>query len=342
MTTGSSALNALLSVPAAGYCSVQKIREKVYDWGILSPHRAPVTVISVGNLLLGGSGKTPFAIYLAALLANRGLKPAVVSRGYRGTSRAPYLVVGDGSSSAPLVGPDACGDEPYLIAERLPDIPVIVGRKRIYPVKAAEELFGCNIVVLDDGFQHLPLRRDADIVLLNGSEDHMFPWGRLREPLSALKRADIVVLVTADEIPTVAKKYVRGPIFRCRPVAAGLETGVTSRCAPADSHSGRDVILVSGIANPPRFRRTAEHLGWIVKDHHAFPDHHAFKDRELRSILDRAAGLPVVFTEKDWVKLPRWIKEIEHVAALRIEMVLEDEPGFWTALGALIPALISR
>ncbi len=339
MITGCSLTDPLLSLPAVGYYAVQKIREKAYDWGILSPHRAPVTVISVGNLVLGGSGKTPFAIYLAGMLAKCGLKPAVVSRGYRGASRAPYLVVGDGSASEPLVGPDACGDEPYLIAERLPDIPVIVGRKRIYPVRAAKQLFGCNIVVLDDGFQHLPLRRDADIVLLNGSEDHMFPRGRLREPLSALKRADIVVLVAADAIPAFAKKHIRAPIFRCRPVAAGLQTDLASRSSPAEGYSGRDVVLVSGIANPARFRSTAERLRWRVKDHHAFPDHHAFRDRELRSILDRAAGLPVVFTEKDWVKLPQWIKEMDHVAALRIEMVLEDEPGFWNALGALIPAL---
>ena len=177
--------------------------------GVLSQRKASVPVISVGNLLLGGTGKTPFVIFLAGMLGNRRLKPTVVSRGYTGTSRAPYLVVGDGSSGEPLVGPDACGDEPYLIAKRLPDVPVIVGRKRICPVRAAHELFGCNVVVLDDGFQHLPLKRDADIVLMNGSEDHMFPWGRLREPLSALRRADIVMLMAGGTIPAAAVDYVQ-------------------------------------------------------------------------------------------------------------------------------------
>ena len=99
------------------------------------------------------------------------------------------------------------------------------------------------------------------------------------------------------------------------------------------------MILASGIANPERFRGTAEKLGWTVLDHHSFPDHHRFTDKELRSTLDRAAGLPVVVTEKDWVKLPAWFKELDQVAALRIEMVLDDEEAFWTALESLVPTL---
>jgi tetraacyldisaccharide 4'-kinase len=340
MSSVLSPVNALLSFPAAAYYAVQKTREKAYSWGMLSQETGPVPVISVGNLLLGGTGKTPFVIYLSEMLRNRGMTPAVVSRGYGGTNRAPYLVVGDGSSGEPLVGPDACGDEPYLIAERLPDVPVIVGHRRIYPVRAALEMFGCSVVVLDDGFQHLALKRDADIVLLKGSEDHMFPWGRLREPLSALKRANIVVLVAEAAVPDAAAAYVKAPIFRCRPIAAGLARGVALQTIePADMYSGREVILASGIANPERFRATAEKLGWTIVDHLSFPDHHRFTDKELRSILDRAAGSPIVVTEKDWVKLPSWFKEMDQVAALRIEMVLDDETAFWAALASLVPAL---
>jgi tetraacyldisaccharide 4'-kinase len=340
MSSGLSPVNAVLSFPAAGYYAVQKVREKAYGWGVLSQRKASVPVISVGNLLLGGTGKTPFVIFLARMLKNRGLKPAVVSRGYRGTSRAPYLVVGDGSSGEPLVVPDVCGDEPYLIAKRLPDVPVIVGRKRIHPVRAAHELFGCNVVVLDDGFQHLTLKRDADIVLLNGSEDHMFPWGRLREPLSALRRADIVMLLAGGTIPISAVNYVRGPIFNCHPLPSGLASGAgLQSLVPSDVLSGREVILASGIANPDRFRGTAEKLGWVVVDHYSFPDHHRFTDKELQSILDRAAGIPMVVTEKDWVKLPAWFKEMDQVVALRIEMVLDDDEAFWTALDSLVPTL---
>ena len=305
--------------------------------------KAPVPVISVGNLLTGRDRQDPIRDFSRRDAQKSELKPAVVSRGYRGTNRAPYQVVGDGSSGEPLVGPDVCGDEPYLIAKRLPDVPVIVGRKRIYPVRAAHELFGCNVVVLDDGFQHLPLKRDADIVLLNGSEDHMFPWGRLREPLSALRRADIVVLMEGGTIPASAVDFVRGPVFNCHPLPSGLASGAGFQSlVRSDTLSGREVILASGIANPERFRSTAEKLGWIVVDHFSFPDHHRFTDKELRSILDRAVGLPVVVTEKDWVKLPAWFKEIDQVAALRIEMVLDDEEAFWTALASLTPALAQQ
>lgn len=340
MNSAISPVSAVLFFPAAAYYAVQKVREKAYDWGLLSQSQAPVPVISVGNLLLGGTGKTPFVIRLAGMLRNRGLKPAVVSRGYRGTNQAPYLVVGDGSSSEPLAGAEACGDEPYLIAMRLPDVPVLVGRKRIYPVQAAYNLFACNVVILDDGFQHLPLNRDADIVLLNGSEDHMFPRGRLREPLSALGRADIVMLMAGSSIPAAAASYVRGPVFTCRAVASGLASGPNlQNLAPVDSLSGREVMLVSGIANSERFRATAEQLGWIIVNHHSFPDHYRFTDKELRSILDRAAGLPVVVTEKDWVKLPAWFKNMDQVSALRIEVVLDDEEAFRAALKSLVPAL---
>jgi tetraacyldisaccharide 4'-kinase len=333
-------MNALLSFPAAGYYAVQKVREKAYGWGMLSQEKAPIPVISVGNLLLGGTGKTPFVIRLAEMLRYRGMNPAVVSRGYRGTNRAPYLVVGDGLPGQPLADPEICGDEPYLIAMRLPEVPVIVGQKRIYPVRAAREKFGCNVVVLDDGFQHLPLKRDADIVLLNGSEDHMFPWGRLREPLSALKRADIIMMAEEGIVPGAAASYVHGPVLRCRAIASSLANGPTLETEkPADAHSGREVILASGIANPDRFRSSAQKLGWTIVDHVSFPDHHLFTDDELRSILGRAAGLPVIVTEKDWVKLPLWFTEMDQIAALRIEMVLDNEEAFWAALKSFVPAL---
>ncbi len=100
------------------------------------------------------------------------------------------------------------------------------------------------------------------------------------------------------------------------------------------------MILVSGIANPERFRATAKQLGWIIVNHHSFPDHNRFTDKELQLILDQAAGLPVVATEKDWVKLPAWFKDIDQVSALRIEMVLDNEEAFWAALASLVPALV--
>jgi tetraacyldisaccharide 4'-kinase len=328
MDRSSLTAKALLGLPAASYYLVQKTWEKMFLWGLRSPERISVPVVSVGNLLLGGSGKTPFAIFLAAMLRDSGLKPAVVSRGYRGTNREPYLVVADGIEPEPLVGHRVAGDEPFLIAQRLCDVPVVIGPKRRVPAEAAARLFGIDVVILDDGFQHLPLARDLDIVLLNGREDCMFPLGRLREPVSALKRAHVLILMGDDAVvPRSGASWTRGtPVFRCRSVPVAVETGGTSlREQPPDVYAGVDVVLVSGIADPNRFRRTAERLAWNVQQHHCFPDHHLFTDAELEQVLARSAGAPVVVTEKDWVKLPLWFKNRDRAAVLRIGVEAANE-----------------
>ena len=334
MKLGRIIADTFLLFPSTGYYAVQKIRERAYLSGLFSRIEPPVPVVSVGNLLMGGSGKTPAVIFLAGMLRAAGFKPSVVSRGYRGTYRAPYLVVSDGTSSQPLVGPAVAGDEPYLIASRLPDIPVIVGRKRINPVSAAFDLFQSNVVILDDGFQHLALKRYADIVLVNGFEDRMFPLGRLREPLSALKRANILVLMGRNaSLPAAAEAYVRGlPIFRCEQIAVGLVRGFSSPLISPSAYHGQPVMLASAIANAVRFRNLALDLGWKVLDHKVFPDHHVFADSELQRILQEAGQSAIVVTEKDWVKLPEWFKSTGRVAALRIELAFNQKEHFVQAV----------
>lgn len=304
--------------------------------GILNAEQAPVPVVSVGNILIGGSGKTPFVIYLARLLKNQGLRPAVISRGYRGSNREPYLVVGDGAGE-PFAGPSAAGDEPYLMAKRLFGVPVLVGRRRIDPVKAAARLFDIAVAILDDGFQHLALERSADIVLITGAEEHMFPLGQLREPRSALRRADILVL-SGDEasMPDSVRKYVEDrPVFRCRTLPAGL-VKADSDIMPVDCLAGSKVVLVSAIANPHRFLAVAERLQWDVAEHRVYPDHYTLTDEELSWILSRSQGAPIVVTEKDWVKLPGWFTDSGTVYALRIETVLDGEEQFLQDLMELL------
>jgi tetraacyldisaccharide 4'-kinase len=323
---------ALLSVPAGGYYAVQKTREKAYYCGWLAQRSAPVPVISVGNLLLGGSGKTPFVIYLAEMLHRLGARPAVVSRGYRGLYMAPYMVVSEGKGAGPLVDSLTSGDEPFLIAERIPHVPVLVGRKRIVPVEAAVRLFDVDAVILDDGFQHLQLKRDLDIALINGAEDRMFPLGMLREPISALSRASMIVLVgDSAKLHPKAAPYVSAlPCFRCKIAPVGLETHTGS--APPTDLAGKDVVLTSAIANPQRFRQTALDLGWRVVDHFTFPDHHRLTSVEIDRILSRRGSAYIVVTEKDWVKLPDRFKEMDRVARLNVSAVVDDEDAFRRAL----------
>ncbi len=323
-----SLLDAVYSLPAALYYGVQKSRELAYRAEIFKGVRAPVPVVSVGNILMGGSGKTPFAIFLAGAAVRNGRRPAIVSRGYKGTNRAPFLVVGDGSSTHPLVSPEVSGDEPWLMAWKLPGIPVLVGRKRVHPATAAAEQFGCDMVILDDGFQHMQLHRDLDIVLVDGSEDYMFPRGRLREPVSALRRADTVCYGGPGDVPgwrSIAEK----PVFRYRVQPARLRVGgEVSSIRDPDALAAREVVLVSGIANPHRFRKTAEALQWRVKDHLIFPDHHTFSERELVLLRRDWPDVPKIFTEKDWVKLPASFRQEPYVAALEVAVVMDDEERF--------------
>ncbi len=329
-------LNLVYSLPSALYYGVQKSRELAYRAGIFHGARAPVPVVSVGNILMGGSGKTPFTIFLAELALRNGMRPAIVSRGYKGTYRAAFLAVGDGRSPYPLVDPTMAGDEPWLMAWRLPRVPVLVGRKRIEPATAAAQHFGCDMVILDDGFQHLGLHRDLDIVLLDGSEDHMFPRGRLREPVSALRRADLICFSGFGDLP--GRRYIGDkPVFRYRIQAVRLRIGGESPtiCDPC-VFASREVVLVSGIANPHRFRRTAEELQWRVREHLIFPDHHAFSEQDLALIRENSRDTRIVFTEKDWVKLPGWFKKEPDVAALGVSAVVDDEELFLSFVSARV------
>lgn len=330
MALSSSLSYPLFGIPASVYAAVQRLRESAYRLGVLNPVRAPMPVISIGNIVMGGSGKTPFTMYLAELLREHGFKPAIISRGYRGAYQEGYLVVAGDGSTAPTVSPDQCGDEPFLMASRLPGIPVIVARKRILGVLASKRLFQCNVALLDDGFQHLPLYRTLDIVLISGAEDHMFPLGNLREPISALRRASVAVSTSGNsEVPQKVRPFLHQvPLFRCTQRIVGLAAGPSCPAVPPSLFSGKDVVLVSAIAYPGRFRSAADSLGWHVIRHFMFRDHHRLSDSELDQVMTAARDLPIVVTEKDWVKLPPWFTERDQVRALRIGIQLEDERAF--------------
>ncbi len=339
MYGGSLLMKPLLAVPAAAYSMVQRAWAAAHRYRLLGSSRADIPVVSIGNVVTGGSGKTPFTVYVAKLLQSRGVRPAIVSRGYRGTYTEPVLPVSDGKSPEPLVSPRECGDEPYLMASQAKGIPVLVGRRRIEPVNAAARLFGAHVAVLDDGFQHLGLQRDVDVVLLTGEEDRMFPLGNLREPLHALGRAHIIMLVgEGASVPHRAIPHLReAPVFRACVVAQRVLTGGVSQ--PADSFPERDAILVSGVARPERFKRTAKSIGLLVKDHLVFPDHHVWTEDALKDIMDTSAPSLVVFTEKDWVKLPAWVRGHDRAAAISVCVTVEEEADLERSLFRRLPPM---
>jgi tetraacyldisaccharide 4'-kinase len=330
---GPAALRAMLAALAAPYGLVTISRNLLYDWGLRSVHPGAVPVISVGNLTLGGTGKTPLVAWVARELVAAGRRPAVVSRGY-------------------AAGPGEQSDEAAELAILLPAAPHVANRDRVAGVAAAADR-GADVAILDDGFQHRRLRRQLDIVAIDASDPfgcgHLFPRGLLRERLSGLARADAVVLTRAAAVPAARRAELRAAVSRARgnkPAAIWIEAEhrpVAIRSAggsvePLESLRGQRVAAFSGIGNPAAFRRTLEEAGATVVDFRAFADHHAYSAGDLEALAARAgseAADRVVTTLKDLVKIRRDTLAGLPLAALEVRLEpLADAAALITAIVA--------
>ncbi len=334
-------LSILLLWPlAAAYGAVVWLRTEPYRLGWLRAHSAGIPVISIGNITAGGTGKTPMAIHVAQILMKRGVRVAVLSRGYKRKVRsgtAP-LVASDGSSLKCAVA--EAGDEPYLIAARLlgspgrPGAMVIVGRDRVAGARKAVEL-GAQAIVLDDGFQHLRLRRDLDIVLLDSGRPlgngWLLPAGRLRELPGALDRASALVFTRAAAAgrPSGFDRLAAGkPAFALRHVPVGLLRWRSGTATEPAELTGRRVLLFSGIARPESFGRSVRDLGVAYHQNLTFGDHHHYSDADLARIAAAAAPCDaLVTTEKDAARLPlTWCPgKPVYVLRIGIEFVKDAE-----------------
>lgn len=336
------------------YWAAASARNLLYDLGVFRSFRASIPVVSVGNLTAGGTGKTPFAVMLASALADRGKRPAVLSRGYGRRKGAPEpLTVSDGRAIGCSV--DESGDEPMLMARKLADkgIPVIVGADRLASASRAAEM-GADLAILDDGFQHRRLRRDFDIVLLDQRKPFgnglPLPAGRLRESPRSLRRADTVVMTRAEgeDAPRQVVRHLRrgAPVFISRHVPASLvEIGDWRRgavgLAAGEIHD--EVLLFSGVAVPGSFRLSAESLGLRVARHLRFPDHQRYGEPELRRIEEAGAKYrTAVTTEKDAVRLPLGWTPGFRLLVLGVEIRLEPEGSSSKLADIIISKLSSR
>jgi tetraacyldisaccharide 4'-kinase len=286
-----------------------------YAYGMRRSKRLPCRVVSIGNLTLGGTGKTPLTMWVARWYQQRGWRVAVLSRGY-GAQTTRYQVISTGEG--PLVDWHIAGDEPYLLARALPGIPVLTGRDRYQSGCYACAEFGSQVVILDDGFQYYPLQRDLDVVLLDASNPFghgtLFPRGILREPLSALQRADAIVLTRVDMaealLPSLYRRMydwnVHQPVYHMTTVAEALYQGeMRIPEGPAWLHQRR-VVAFAGIGNPWAFTSTLVQLGSNVVALMAFPDHHPYTCEDWHAIVGLARQKNaecLVTTEKDAVRL---------------------------------------
>ncbi len=278
-----------------------KIKALFYHRDWLRRQEAPLPVISVGNIIFGGSGKTPMVMHLLEFLKEIGWNPAVVTRGYKGQWERKGGVLSDGQA---ILGDwKTAGDEPYMVAKRFPSVGVFVGKNRMASCFTALK-YGFDIVVLDDGFQHLRLKRDLDIVLHDPGEKAVF-----RESPSALKRADILFVNRLSAFQTrenLQHCFPRAKIFGYSVVSRGIYSGRDGRSIEKNILHGRRWIAVSGIARPDRFSSLLKDMGLYPLSFFKCPDHHAYPLSTLNKIKARLAAQhadAVLTTEKDIAKL---------------------------------------
>lgn len=334
-------LLALLTPFGWLYALLGWLRVQLYRCGLFDSYRAPVPVVSVGNLTLGGTGKTPTVDHLLRHLLGRGLRVAVVSRGYGGKENAAVGVVAAGDGRPPLLVAAICGDEPLLLAQRNPAAVVLVARRRRDGVRQAVERFGAQLVLLDDGFQHLAVARDLDLVLLDAvrpfGNGRVFPAGLLREARAALQRADLFLLTRAAATVPPPPLPNRPCGRSCSRLAGRLRRFDGGSCDWSELRD-RVGVAFAGIAGPDGFFAALRAQGVDLAATLALPDH-ADYDAALYQRLNRAAGAADFFvtTEKDGVKLrPEALDRPCYLVPLELAF---DPPRF---LEDAIDALLSR
>ncbi|MFC1829679.1 tetraacyldisaccharide 4'-kinase [Thermodesulfobacteriota bacterium] len=332
------------------YGGAVKLRETLYKNGIFRSRRLPCTVISVGNLTVGGTGKTPMTIYIAQLVRHFGYSVAVVSRGYKGDAEKTGGIVSNGRII--FMTPDAAGDEPFMMASRLEQVPVLVGKNRFASGMLARNEFNPDVLVMDDAFQHLKIKRDIDLVLLDAryplGNRQLLPRGLLREPVSALSRADAFILTRSDSRESDrfagVKRLARGrPVFRSMHVSRRCyavngkhaESKITeSSLSDCDGAvlKGRRVFVFSGISDNADFRQTVERYGCRVTGFLEFPNHHPYSEKDfdrIRRSGEDAHAEFLITTEKDYFRIAGRVQLSMALVVIGIDPAFgEDEAPF--------------
>ena len=326
----SPVLTSLLYLVSIIYGAAHSLRRSCYQQKLLPSRQLPCKVISVGNITVGGTGKTPMTILVAEKLKQAGYSVTILSRGYKGHAENYGGIVSDGRKI--YMDSEQSGDEPYLIAWRLSNIPVIVGKNRFAAGMMAVSKFKPDVIVLDDGFQHLKLNRNIDLVLLDYrnpfGNSHLLPRGTLREPISSLARSTVCILtryspgdneVEPSSLAALKKVLPGCPLFKSShlPYCYKIKTqdaftspGFSDFLTPNDVDEIRNkkVFAFSGIARNDDFRQTVIDFGFNATGFLEFPDHHNYTRQDLDFILDSArnAGARLLITtEKDHVRIAR-------------------------------------
>jgi len=332
---------AALTPAAALYCGALAMRRR---WWRSRAADARVPIISVGNLTVGGNGKTPFTLFLASRMRARGFAVAIVSRGWGGTSETSALV-SDGTNI--LMSPRTAGDESVMMAKSFLG-PIAVARRRIDAVRLLSARAHFDALILDDGFQHLRLRRDLDLILINAARGFgngwVIPAGPLREPRSALSRADAIVLIDSGGRQTPLLTAANLALPQHLPIIhASIRPRALVRAHDAGWQeyplvlAGRRIVAVNGLADAAGFHAMLTDLGATLAATFDFPDHHDYTPHDIENILSAmSAADHIVTTEKDLVKLERFPLADVSLYALRLDVSMDagDEARMFDLLTA--------
>jgi tetraacyldisaccharide 4'-kinase len=332
-------LKAILRVPSVIYSQTMTLRAVAYRIGLFRSFKLPKPVVSVGNLTVGGTGKTPMAAFLARWFMARGKRVAVLSRGYGGSQEGNIRVVSDGSSI--FLSPSEAGDEPYLLASSVPGLAVVIGSDRHRAGLLAIRELNPDILILDDGYQHLRLQRDLNLLLLDHGKPvgkgYILPAGPMREPSKALERADLVIYTRCRD------KYRNHPINKPVCFANHRLTGF-SLLGEGEPKLKRDlkglrVAAFAGIADPNSFFESLKAAGVNPCETLPLPDHVSYGESEIKTLSglkERSRADSLVTTEKDAVKLYPFLQRLGTVYSAKLEMEFADTGPLEAALEKLL------
>ena len=323
------------------------IRAMLYQQGVFKTRQLPCRVLSVGNITLGGTGKTPLVAALAKELLGRGVHVGILSRGYRGLKEKTGGVLSDGTQI--YLTPAEAGDEPFMLATMLSGVPVLVGQKRYEMGIHAHERFGVDVLILDDGFQHVGVKRDVDVVLIDTrrgfGNSRLFPRGPLREPLRYLRRASLLLLTKTqpsqplDEIECLLSSHApKVPLYHSRYKPVSLVEVASDKRFPPERVQGRRVLAFAGVADPDYFVHILKGLGADIVRGVYFPDHHQYTPEDMRRIGQYRDTVDFyVTTEKDYVKLQAIPLDGLPLFVLTIEQEVLEETFYQSVHSLLFP-----
>lgn len=315
---------SILYVFSVIYRQLLELKLSLYRWGVSKKYRVDCHVISLGNITVGGTGKTPTAQRLAAEIRDMGYRVAILNRGYRAKWRGDVGLVSDGNKI--YMSATEAGDEAFLLAKNLPNVPVLIGADRVITGRYAVEKLGAEVVILDDGYQHWRLIRDMDIVLVDAinvfGNTYMLPRGTLREPISHLNRADVCLLTKVDQANTASINLIKRTVAENNKQALIVESVHAPKCfveiadwyrnepnqsIGVNTLKGKKVMAVSAIGNPASFEQTISDIGAVLIESIRFPDHHDYTELEMQDVVNRASqqgAEAIIITDKDAVKIP--------------------------------------